>query len=441
MKLRHVSDTLRLTLCLTGCAVLSCSSDSGDTEVDPCNIERADQAPSCDVTVNTSADDQTAVQTALIEAQEGDTVCFGSGTFSFTDELSLNVKSVTLRGKSDGSTIFDFTSQETGANGVRIMSDDVTVLDLTVQNTPGDGIRVEATTGITFRRTKVLWDGEPDLTNGAYGLYPVGCSNVLIDACEVKGARDAGIYVGQSNHIVVKNSHAHGNVAGIEIENSRNAEVFDNEADDNVGGILVFDLPGLPSGNGGDTRVHDNNSHDNNRAQFAMEGTTVSYVPTGTGIMLLAADRIEIDHNTVTDNETAGVLIIAYAAVEAIGAGNMETPDPDYDSYPESAYIHDNTFTNNGTSPQGVALIITPTPLDDILWDGLVNSEVDMTSEALRFCIQNNRKGDGSDATFRNFHLDVEMTNIGEPEYDLSPYDCTHESQAAVTCEAAEASP
>ena len=34
---------------------------------------------------------------------------------------------------------------------------------------------------------------------------PSQCENVLIDGCIVRGAADAGVYVGQSRHIVVKN--------------------------------------------------------------------------------------------------------------------------------------------------------------------------------------------------------------------------------------------
>ena len=66
------------------------------------------------------------------------------------------------------------------------------------------------------------------------------CDNVLIENCTAIGASDAGIYVGQSNRIIVRNSIAHQNVAGIEIENSLNADVFDNVATGNTGGILVF---------------------------------------------------------------------------------------------------------------------------------------------------------------------------------------------------------
>lgn len=71
------------------------------------------------------------------------------------------------------------------------------------------------------------------------------CTNVLIEGCTAIGASDAGIYVGQSKNIIVRNSRAYHNVAGIEIENSLMADVYDNESTENTGGVLVFDLPDL----------------------------------------------------------------------------------------------------------------------------------------------------------------------------------------------------
>ena len=42
------------------------------------------------------------------------------------------------------------------------------------------------------------------------------------------------LYIGQSENIIVKNSRAEFNVAGIEIENSYYADVFDNHAENNT---------------------------------------------------------------------------------------------------------------------------------------------------------------------------------------------------------------
>ena len=47
-------------------------------------------------------------------------------------------------------------------------------------------------------------------------------------------------------------------MAGIEIENSKFADVYENNTVGNTAGILVFDLPGPPIQGGEATRVFDN---------------------------------------------------------------------------------------------------------------------------------------------------------------------------------------
>jgi parallel beta-helix repeat protein len=97
----------------------------------------------------------------------------------------------------------------------------------------------------------------------------------------VVGAADAGVYVGQSRNVIVRNNIARKNVAGIEIENCIDADVYGNEAFDNTAGILVFALPNLDEKVSTRTNVHDNTIHDNNRDNFAEPGTVVATVPPG----------------------------------------------------------------------------------------------------------------------------------------------------------------
>src|SRR5690606_32186800 len=153
------------------------------------------------------------------------------------------------------------------------------------EDTAGDGLKVEGADGVTIRRVRVTWNGTPGPDNGAYGLYPVQCQNVLIEGSLVEGASDAGIYVGQSDTIVVRDNQVRNNVAGIEIENSSNADVHGNTATGNTGGVLVFNLPGLQVQNGAVTRVFDNTIVENNLDNFAPEGNIVGLVPRGTGII------------------------------------------------------------------------------------------------------------------------------------------------------------
>ena len=107
-------------------------------------------------------------------------------------------------------------------------SDRVVLEDFAVEDSKGDGVKSKGSDQITFRKLRVEWTNGPDAKNGAYGVYPVSSKNVLIDGVTVKGAADAGIYVGQSENIVVRNSSAEFNVAGIEIENSFKADVYKN---------------------------------------------------------------------------------------------------------------------------------------------------------------------------------------------------------------------
>ncbi|MEW6575251.1 MAG: parallel beta-helix domain-containing protein, partial [Pseudomonadota bacterium] len=168
-------------------------------------------------------DAQTRLQEALISAAPGDVVELSAGRFKLTDGLSLDVPKVTVRGKGSGQTILDFTGQLGAGEGLLVTSDDVVLRDFAVENTKGDGIKSKGADRIVYYQIRVEWTGGPKETNGAYGIYPVESQDVLVDSVLVRGASDAGIYVGQSRNIVVRNSVALENVAGIEIENSYDA--------------------------------------------------------------------------------------------------------------------------------------------------------------------------------------------------------------------------
>ena len=202
------------------------------------------------ITVAAGPNAQERLQTALIDAKPGDTVRIGAGRFPLTDGLSLDVADVTVTGAGQGKTVLDFKGQMGAGEGLMITSNGVTVRDLTMENAHGDAVKAKGVDRISFVKMSVDWPGDPRETNGSYGVYPVSSTNVLIDGVTVRGASDAGIYVGQSKNIIVKNSTAYYNVAGIEIENSMNADVHDNLATHNAGGILVFDLPNLPQQGG-----------------------------------------------------------------------------------------------------------------------------------------------------------------------------------------------
>lgn len=315
---------------------------------------------------------QEVVQEALILAEEGDTINFAAGVYEFEMSLSLDVDGVTIRGAGHDKTIFTFKNQNAGSEGLIVTSSGVTLEDFAIEDAVGDAIKVKGAKGITFRRVRAEWTGGPKSTNGAYGFYPVDSTDVLIDGCIVRGASDAGVYVGQSRNIIVRNCLVEYNVAGIEIENCYYADVYDNITAHNTGGILVFDLPGLPQQGGHHVRVFNNIVVNNDTKNFAPEGNIVGLVPTGTGLMLMANRHVEVFGNYFDGNGTGNVIIRAYYSVA------KKKDDPAMDIYPEAVYIHDNIFGTGGFKPMGergemYADAAGRKVLPDIIWDGMTN--------------------------------------------------------------------
>lgn len=307
---------------------------------------------------------QDRLQSALIDAKPGDTVLLGAGRFELTDGLSLDVKNVTVKGAGLDKTILDFKGQMAAGEGLMITSNGVTVRDLTVVDAKGDAVKAKGVDQISFIDMKVDWSGPPKSTNGAYGVYPVSSTNVLIDGVEVRGASDAGIYVGQSKNIIVKNSLAHFNVAGIEIENSMNADVHDNLSTHNAGGILVFDLPNLPQQGGHSHRIYRNKVVDNDTENFAPKGNIVASVPTGTGVMVMANRDIHVFDNTINGNASAAVIVTGY---------KREIKDANYEPLPRDVVVRGNHIGRNGWAPNipgaPEASALLPKPMPPILWD------------------------------------------------------------------------
>src|SRR5947209_7455109 len=192
---------------------------------------------------------QKLAQTALIKAKPGEIIEFGPGKFEFQATLSLDVDSITIRGQGPDATTLSFRNQGqgTGGEGLLVTSKKgVTLENFAIEDAKGDAIKLQGTRGLSIRKVRTEWTGGPKETNGGYGLYPVQCTDVVIEECTVRGASDAGIYVGQSENIIVRRNSVAQNVAGIEIENCTRADVYDNEATDNAGGVLIFTMPDLP---------------------------------------------------------------------------------------------------------------------------------------------------------------------------------------------------
>ncbi|MEO0896176.1 MAG: parallel beta-helix domain-containing protein [Bacteroidota bacterium] len=376
--------------------------------------------------VHAQKDIRKQLQSQFIMAEEGDTINVPAGNFVSTGAISMDEKkNIVIRGAGIDKTVISFKGQTDGAEGFRVdNSENITMMGMTLQDAKGDLIKVMNTKGIFMIDLKVEWTGKPKKTNGAYGFYPVSCENVLIDRCVAIGASDAGVYVGQSHNIVVKNTVAYRNVAGIEIENSTMADVHDCEAYENTGGLLVFDLPDLPKKHGGNVRLYNNYVHDNNFKNFAPKGNSVAFVPPGTGVIILAASDVEVYNNRIINNQSFSTAIASYYLTE------RPINDKEYYPYPTRINIHDNEFQRERTRPTFkhklglLAFKMYKKDLPHIWYDGILDKDKvgdnGMYTSDHQLCIKNNKNG-----SFVNLDADNSFKNTSE---DLKVYDCERNS-------------
>jgi parallel beta-helix repeat protein len=345
-----------------------------------------------------SADDanfQRRLQEQFLDAKPGTVIEIPAGRHALDRVLTLRANGVTIRGVGSDKSILSFKNEISGPEGMLVYASDFTIEHLAIEDSKGDGLKINDGENIVVRDVRVEWTGGPRTTNGAYGIYPVKSKNILIEDSSSIGASDAGIYVGQSQNVIVRHNRAEKNVAGIEIENTIGADVYDNTATGNSGGILVFNMPNL-SQPGQSTRVFKNKSYENNLANFAAKGATVASVPAGSGVLVNANPKVEIFDNDISNNKTANLIISSYFSTNYY---NTKGVDPKYDPYPRAVFVYGNRFKGGGDSPDGLELKTLKTALfginghfPDVLWDGYVDSKNlvnGMPPADERICVQN----------------------------------------------------
>ncbi|UUO07771.1 right-handed parallel beta-helix repeat-containing protein [Blastopirellula sp. J2-11] len=359
--------------------------------------EATTQAPAI---VNIDAGDgfQERLQGRLITAAPGEVIILPVGRFKLDKELNVAASSVTIRGQGPDQTILQFAGQRTGSHGLLATGDNLVLEDFAIEDAAGTALKTLGCRNVIFRRLRAEWTGGEKPTNGAYGLYPVQCDNVLIEACTAIGASDAGIYVGQSRQVVVRRCRAERNVAGIEIENTIDADVYENVATNNTAGLLVFDLPGLPQRNGKRVRVFNNQVTKNNHVNFAPQGNLVATLPPGTGMMVMATDDVELFQNEISANKTCNLAVLSYET-----AGTRHS-DANFDPTPERISIHDNRFSSGGDQPQGILAqqlaSFFSDQFPDILYDGVRPPNYDEKKQGPLIYLENN-----GEATFADIQI------------------------------------
>lgn len=251
----------------------------------------------------------------------------------------------------------------TGSDGVIASGNNFEMAYFQVKNFTSNGVLVEGVTGVYLHDMYIE-------NTGVYGVYPVRCTDVLIERIEGTLMNDAAIYAGKSQDVIIRDTVTYGNVIGIELENTVNGEVYNNYAYNNTIGIFIDLLPQLPSKVSMYTKVYNNVSENNNGENFGKPGTAVSLIPPGTGMLILAADHVEVYGNTFRGNKSVGLAIFNLT----IGFSPEEI---DVDPNPDNTYAYDNIYENNGYDADKFVKDLLGGGFD-IIWDGSgVNNRFD----------------------------------------------------------------
>ncbi len=342
--LRHASLPLSLTLSFV---LAACDGAPADrVAAPPVTAERFGIA-------NAVVPSGGSIQAAIDAAAPGSVILISPGTYH--EALTVAKAGIKLVGRGDV-TIENPGDAEDGIS-VSDAGDGFALVNVTVRGFEENGVRLVGVDGFLLANVSAVDDGE-------YGLFPVFSSNGVIEHCRASGHSDTGIYVGQSHHVIIRGSVAFGNVNGIELENSSDVRAVGNETFDNVAGILVVLLPGLDVKTSADILVAGNRVHDNNHPNFAAPGEIESFVPSGSGILVVGTDRTRVSQNVVMGNAFTGIAVGSTLLLGALAGLPLEA-FADIEPNPDGARITGNVVTRNGgASP------IPFLPAVDLLWDG-----------------------------------------------------------------------
>ena len=298
----------------------------------------------------------TTIQAAVDLAEPGDIVDVPAG--NYPENVRVSKDNITIVGAPDA--VLDGTTSILG-QGILVRSLTAGVYirgfklqGLSVKNYPQNGIRLVRVDGFQI-------SGGTYANNGEYGIFPIRSFHGIIDHNTVTGAEDAGIYVGQDDHIVVQSNHASECVMGIEIENCTSVTVDSNICSNNQIGIEIEVLPGLSQTTTSKVLVTNNTADSNNAPNPISDPDDIlSFFPSGIGIEVWGADNVKVAHNHSQNNNTAGIVVRRLPPV-------LSDLDPNVEPMPDSVLVTENTLHGNGGSPDAK---LSPPPGADLLWDG-----------------------------------------------------------------------
>ena len=303
-----------------------------------------------------------SIHAAVKAAQPGDTIQLHPGVYE--DVVVIKKDGITIQGAGSGEdgTILHPPSTLPGrcfggAAGICVLGDGRT--GVAVNGVTVTGVRAE---GFVFGMVAVAahlttFEGNAAVDNEEYGIAAFESNSTTMADNVVSGSGEAGLYVGDSAHanLTMTGNETFGNRYGIFLRDSQNGDVTGNLIHDNCVGILNIDFPG--SANAGHYRIAENDIHDN--SAFCPGDGRDDPALSGIGVLIVNADRDQIQDNVITTNRAprrvpfhGGIVLI-----DLIGpapSNNSITSNELIRNRPNVLYDgsgHGNEFTENHCVP------------------------------------------------------------------------------------------
>ena len=283
--------------------------------------------------------DGESIQDAVAAASPGAVIKVMPGTYKET--VYIDKDNITLSGVIEQGKYPVLEGEGLRNDAILYSGNGVTVENFYITHYKGNGVMGQAGNNFIIRNNFIV-------DTGIYGIFPQLGKNGIVSHNIVSGIEDAAIYVGMSDNVDVVYNHVFDSVAGIEIENSRHSLVEANFVYNNTGGILAFITPGLPIKTCGDVLIRNNFIVNNNHENFAIEGSLVSNIPPGTGVLVMACDDVVVEGNIITGNNSMGITFTDFSL-----AGNAAN-DPESEPNPNRPRVLNNIMRDNGNDPAPV---------------------------------------------------------------------------------------
>ncbi len=301
--------------------------------------------------------DGESIAKAIKRASPGTVIEVEPGIYQ--EALVVDVPNLTLRGIVEGPRrpVLDgaISAEKMLADGVIVSGSPFTMTGFQVQNYAGNGVTTQGIDGV-YISDLIVKD------TGLYGIYPIQARNIVVTHCRISGMRDAGIYVGQSNHARIAFNETHHNVVGIQLENTNDAEVTGNLVHRNTLGIYAVVLPGKVQKTGARATISNNWVTDNNTKNFGDSFSFIGAIPHGAGIVVTGADDIEIHGNRIRGHRSVGIVVGRLPLL-------YSKKDQAIEPLSNRVHIRNNHLAENGEAPHPKALLFYG-GVGSIAWDG-----------------------------------------------------------------------